>query len=195
MFPQNWPAGNHSNVCQGNISAFRGTRLTRRAAMKTIAASAGVAALSNEVRTAEAENQSDPRKRSPKRYDMKKSINQWAFPYPHLMNLEECLQLAKDAGFDAIELNYDLDNDLSPKSNTEDYHRIRRLASKIDIQISGLCSFLFWPYPLTSNDPAKRAKGIELAGNIARASSMPLARFAGSLLRHRTGREHRSCRS
>jgi sugar phosphate isomerase/epimerase len=35
------------------------------------------------------------------------------------MNLEECLRLAKDAGFDGIELNYDLDNDLSPKSGTE----------------------------------------------------------------------------
>ncbi len=30
------------------------------------------------------------------------------------MNLRECLQLAKDAGFEGIELNYDLDNDLSP---------------------------------------------------------------------------------
>lgn len=30
------------------------------------------------------------------------------------MNLRECLTLAKNAGFDGIELNYDLDNDLSP---------------------------------------------------------------------------------
>ena len=44
----------------------------------------------------------------PKRqYDMKKSINLWAFPYPDKMSLKECLQLAKDAGFDGIELNYD----------------------------------------------------------------------------------------
>ena len=34
---------------------------------------------------------------------MKKSINLWAFPYPQRMNLEECLRLAKDAGFDGIE--------------------------------------------------------------------------------------------
>ena len=37
------------------------------------------------------------------------------------------------------------------------------MADKIGIAISGLCSFLFWPYPLTSNDPAKRARGMELA--------------------------------
>src|SRR6202022_609712 len=43
-----------------------------------------------------------------RRYDMKKSINLWAFPYPQKMTLVQCLQLAKDAGFDGIELNYDL---------------------------------------------------------------------------------------
>ena len=43
------------------------------------------------------------------------------------------------------------------------------MADQIGIEISGLCSFLFWPYPLTSNDPAKRARGLELAGLIAKA--------------------------
>ena len=113
----------------------------------------------------------DARRSSPKKYpDMKKSINQWAFPYPERMNLEECLRLAKAAGFDGIELNYDLDNDLSPKGTTADYTRIRQLADRIGIQISGLCSFLFWPYPLTSNDAAKRNRGIELAGMMTRAA-------------------------
>lgn len=105
-----------------------------------------------------------------KTYAMKKSINQWAFPYPEKMSLEDCLRLAKDAGFDGIELNYDLDNDLSPKSGAKEYHAIRRLAEKIDIRISGLCSFLFWPYPLTSNDPQERARGMELAGMMTKAA-------------------------
>ena len=112
----------------------------------------------------------DPRRSSPKRYEFKKSINQWAFPYPERMNLEECLKLAKDAGFDGIELNYDLDNDLSPKSGTREYEKIRAMADRIGIQISGLCSFLFWPYPLTSNDAAKRSRGIELAGMMTKAA-------------------------
>ena len=105
-----------------------------------------------------------------KRYEMKKSINLWAFPYPQRMTLRECLQLAKDAGFDGIELNYDLDNDLSPKSGTKEYIAIRKMADEIGIEISGLCSFLFWPYPLTSNDATKRERGIELAGKIAQAA-------------------------
>lgn len=106
----------------------------------------------------------------PRRYEMKKSINLWAFPYPEKMNLEQCLRLAKSAGFDAIELNYDLDNDLSPKSGAKEYAAIRALADKIGIQISGLCSFLFWPYPLTANDNAKRARGFELASKMTQAA-------------------------
>lgn len=101
--------------------------------------------------------------RAPRVYSMKKSINLWAFPYPDRMNLEECLKLAKRAGFDGIELNYDLDSELSPQSGTSDFSRIRAMAEKIGIAISGLCSFLFWPYPLTSNNPAERARGLELA--------------------------------
>jgi L-ribulose-5-phosphate 3-epimerase len=105
-----------------------------------------------------------------RQFKMKKSINQWAFPYPDKMSLRECMVLAKQAGFDGIELNYDLENDLSPKSTTQDYHAIRRLADEIGIRISGLCSFLFWPYPLTSNDPAERARGMELAGMMTAAA-------------------------
>lgn len=105
-----------------------------------------------------------------KRYPMLKSINLWAFPYPQKMSLEQCLRLAKDAGFDGIELNYDLDSDLSPKAGTKEFHAIRRTAEKVGIAISGLCSFLFWPYPLTSNDLEKRERGIELAGLMTQAA-------------------------
>lgn len=106
-----------------------------------------------------------------RQYAMKKSINLWAFPYPDKMSLNECLQLAKDAGFDGIELNYDLDSDISPKSGTSELLKIRRSAEEIGIAISGLCSFLFWPYPLTSNDPGERARGLELAGLMTRAAA------------------------
>jgi sugar phosphate isomerase/epimerase len=102
--------------------------------------------------------------------EMKKSINLWAFPYPDKMSLRQCLQLAKDAGFDGIELNYDLDSDLSPKSGTKEFNEIRKTAEQIGIAISGMCSFLFWPYPLSSNDPAKRQRGMELAGMMCQAA-------------------------
>jgi hexulose-6-phosphate isomerase len=145
--------------------------MTRRAAISAaLAAAGGAAAFVHSAADAAEPVAADPRRASPKRYPMKKSINQWAFPYPDRMNLEECLRLAKAAGFDGIELNYDLDNDLSPKSGPKEYEAIRKLADNIGIAISGVCSFLFWPYPLTSNDPARRERGLELAGKIAQAA-------------------------
>jgi hexulose-6-phosphate isomerase len=112
---------------------------------------------------AQAQPGPDPRRASPKRYAMKKSINLWAFPYPERMSLKECLQLARDAGFDGIELNYDLEHDLSPRSGTKDYQAIRKLADDVGIAISGLCSFLYWPFSLTDSDPARRRRSLELA--------------------------------
>lgn len=153
------------------VVSGKGRPWNRRDAMKATLASVGLSSLAFEPRSLAAPVPApDVRRGSPRRYDMLKSINLWAFPYPQRMSLRECLQLAKDAGFDGIELNYDLENDLSPRSTTRDYQAIRRMADDIGIRISGLCSFLFWPYPLTSNDQAKRERGLELAGRIAQAA-------------------------
>jgi L-ribulose-5-phosphate 3-epimerase len=142
--------------------------VSRRAALAS-ALAAGVASLA--AAPAEAARPApDPRRASPRRYEMKKSINLWAFPYPQRMTLRECLQLAKDAGFDGIELNYDEVNDLSPKAGPKELRAIRKAAEEIGIAISGLCSFLFWPYSLSSNDEGKRKRGMELAGMMLEAA-------------------------
>jgi hexulose-6-phosphate isomerase len=149
---------------------------SRRTALKSTLVAAAAGAFATTATRAPAQERPaqtgpDDRRMSPKRYDkMKKSINLWAFPYPDRMSLRECLQLAKDAGFDGIELNYDLESDLSPKSGTKEYVEIRKMADEIGIEISGLCSFLFWPYPLVSNDEEKRTRGLELAGLIGKAA-------------------------
>ncbi|HRH99285.1 MAG TPA: hypothetical protein PLB55_25305, partial [Prosthecobacter sp.] len=107
---------------------------SRRDALKATIASVGLSALAFEPAKAVQPAVPDARRGSTKKYDMLKSINLWAFPYPERMTLRECLQLAKDAGFDGIELNYDLDNDLSPKHGTADYVKIRKMADEIGIQ-------------------------------------------------------------
>ena len=169
--PENFPAPCFSDSpesLQDNPNTRQ--RISRRDAIKsTLAAAAGAAALGPPTAAAQTPKP-DARRASPKRYEMKKSINLWAFPYPERMKLAECLQLAKDAGFDGIELNYDLENDLSPKAGTKEFTAIRNMADRIGISISGLCSFLFWPYPLTSNDATKRARGLELAGRMTEAA-------------------------
>src|SRR5206468_12109328 len=144
--------------------------VSRRVAIKSTLAAAGATALAAADLQSAGQTSSDARRSSPKRYQMKKSINLWAFPYPQRMSLQECLQLAKDAGFDGIELNYDLDNDLSPKSGTREFEAIRGTADRIGIAISGVCSFLFWPFPLVSNVAAERARGLELAKKMTQAA-------------------------
>jgi L-ribulose-5-phosphate 3-epimerase len=146
--------------------------VTRRAALQSALAAAGGAGLlaPGVAGGAAAQSAPDPRRASAKRYDMKKSINLWAFPDPGRMSLKECLQLAKDAGFDGIELNYDLENDLSPKAGTREFQSIRKMADDIGIAISGLCSFLYWPYSLTSNDSGTRTRGLELATKMLHAA-------------------------
>jgi L-ribulose-5-phosphate 3-epimerase len=151
------------------------SQINRRSVLRTTLAATGAGAIASATEPAQAGPQaapgaSDPRKSSPKPYRMKKSINLWAFPYPQRMTLRECLQLARDAGFDGIELNYDLENDISPKSATEKYRAIRKMAGEIGIAISGLCSFLYWPYSLTDNDPERRKRGLDLARLIIEAA-------------------------
>lgn len=132
----------------------------------------GAAASALEKNSAAVASQEKPANTSAatRRRRMKKSINLWAFPYPQKMSLRQCLELAKDARFDGIELNYDLDSELSPKSGTAEFQAIRRMADEIGIAISGVCSFLFWPYPLTSNRPDERARGLELAQLMTQAA-------------------------
>src|SRR5688572_14767869 len=91
--------------------------VSRRTAIKSAIALAGAATLAQQNSTGAGQSPAagSGQARAARRYEMKKSINLWAFPYPAKMNLRQCLQLAKDAGFDGIELNYDLESDLSPK--------------------------------------------------------------------------------
>lgn len=107
-----------------------------------------------------------------KRYEMKKSINLWALPYPQKMTLKHCFELCKDAGFDGVEVNYALDGDLSPESSEAQIRGIGELARKIGIEISGVCSFLFWPYAFTHQDPERRKKGVELGLQMIRAARL-----------------------
>jgi hexulose-6-phosphate isomerase len=148
-------------------------RLDRRQLL-AYAAFSSVATGANDSGQADAASQPSSQlmelSRATKRYGMKKSINLWAFPYPERMSLRQCLELAKRAGFDGIELNYDLESDLSPKAKTQDFVKIRRMAQEIGIAISGLCSFLFWPYPLTSNKPDERDRAMELAELMTQAA-------------------------
>ena len=88
-----------------------------------------------------------------KRYDMKKSINLWAFPYPQKMTLERvpAARQGRRLRRHRAELR-PRERPLAQGRRRRSSRRSASMADEIGIAISGLCSFLFWPYPLTSND-------------------------------------------
>jgi hexulose-6-phosphate isomerase len=107
-----------------------------------------------------------------RRYDMKKSINLWAFPYPQKWSLKECFEISKDAGFDGVEINFALEGEFSAESTDTQITDVRKLAEKVGITISGVCTFLYWPYPFSHNDPDRRAKSLELAARMIEAARL-----------------------
>lgn len=87
---------------------------------------------------------------------MKKSINIWSFPSS--MTINECMQTAKNAGYNAIELSLNEMGPLSLESKDDEIISYRAAAQKIGIEISSLATGLYWSYSLTSNDENIRQK-------------------------------------
>ena len=90
---------------------------------------------------------------------MKPGINQWAFP--DAMPAVEAISWAKRLGFQAFELCVG-EQGPTPITLTEaEATAIRRHAEKEDIVLHSIASGMGWQVPMSSIDPAVRAKGIE----------------------------------
>ncbi|NIK70529.1 sugar phosphate isomerase/epimerase family protein [Paenibacillus sp. BK720] len=92
---------------------------------------------------------------------MKKGINIWSFPAG--MSIEESIALAKDAGFDGIELSLNETGPLSLESTTEEVRAIRQFADNAGIELSSLASGLYWDYPPTSENEQVSSKAYDIA--------------------------------
>ena len=87
---------------------------------------------------------------------IKKGINIWSFDQSH--SIEECMKLAKAAGFEGIELALAKKGTLSLESSDEEILAIRKMADEIGIKIHSLATGLYWEYSLTANPPEIREK-------------------------------------
>lgn len=87
---------------------------------------------------------------------MKKGISIWSFPGGKAVS--DCIRLAKQAGFEGIELALNENGPMSLESNAEEILSYRRLAEKEGIAISSLATGLFWNYSLTSAKEEIRQK-------------------------------------
>lgn len=86
---------------------------------------------------------------------MKKGISIWSFQEP---SLQRCFQLAKEAGFDGVELSLSDSGPLRLDSTTEEIKAILDMARREGIALYSIATDLCWKYSLTDNDPEIRAK-------------------------------------
>ncbi|MGQ9631049.1 MAG: sugar phosphate isomerase/epimerase family protein [bacterium] len=85
------------------------------------------------------------------------------------------MRMAKEAGFEGIELNMSADGAITPESARTEIERIAQSARKAGIAISSLCGGLLWDNPLTSGDPDVRERGKKIA-----AKSLEIASWLGA---------------
>ena len=97
---------------------------------------------------------------------MKKSINYWSFPgvlsgKPQLQ-LRDCMELAKNAGFDGIELTLEEKGEMNLNSSRQQIIKIAGMAKEVGIGLSSLATGLLWDYSLTSSEVKTREKAKDI---------------------------------
>ncbi len=90
---------------------------------------------------------------------MKKGINIWSFVGK---SNKEAMKLAKDAGFEGIELALCSDGEISMTSSDEELLSIRAYADQLGIKIPSLSSGLCWTDSLTADDPEERQRAFDM---------------------------------
>lgn len=90
---------------------------------------------------------------------MKKGISIWSFAET---DLKKCFMLAKDAGFDGVELALDENGPVSMHSTKEDILKVKEMAEEAGLELYSVASGLYWTYNYTSanEENVKRAKEI-----------------------------------
>ena len=93
---------------------------------------------------------------------LKKGINCWCFPAE--FEIEKCMEIAAEAGFEGIELNIEEEkkDSINLNSTDEEILRFKELSDKYNIEIISLATSLFWKYPLTSNQKVIREKAVKI---------------------------------
>ena len=86
---------------------------------------------------------------------MKKGISIWSFAES---DLGKCFELAKEAGYDGVELSLDETGLVSLESTEEDLKKVRKMAEDAGIELYSVASGLYWSYNFTSDDEAIREK-------------------------------------
>lgn len=90
---------------------------------------------------------------------MKKGINIWSFPQG---SVKESLALARDAGFEGVELALNATGELSLESSEAEIKEVKKIADDMGLSLYSLSSGLCWDYRLSDDEPAMRAKAKDM---------------------------------
>ncbi len=95
---------------------------------------------------------------------MLKSISYWSFPRENgnPCPIEKAMQMAKDCGYDAIELTCDLNGPLNPDTTHKECSRWREAAGKIGIALQSVASGMCWSFSPTDNSAEVRKQSVML---------------------------------
>jgi len=101
---------------------------------------------------------------------MRKSITLRAFP-PHMDTLSRC-RLARDAGYDGVEINLEPDEEYTLDSSEGDLRQLRTEIEALGMCVSSVYCRKQWEFPITSQNHETRARGKEIIVSLVRAASL-----------------------
>lgn len=104
---------------------------------------------------------------------MIKSISAWAFDARRTP--DEVFQMARQHGFAGVEVSigdpdFPLSRQVGFDATADECDRVRESADRAGVQLVSMASGFGWDFPITSDDAATRAKGVELAQKAVRVA-------------------------
>ena len=90
---------------------------------------------------------------------MKKGINIWSFPPA---SIRESLNLAKDAGFEGVELALNESGEISLSSSEKELLEIKKAADDLNLSLYSLSCSMCWDYRLSDDDKNIREKAKDI---------------------------------
>jgi hexulose-6-phosphate isomerase len=91
---------------------------------------------------------------------MIKSISFWSFAEG--MSIEDRMKMAKEYGYEAIELTVEAEGEITPDSEPEEMAQFVEMADEIGLQLPTVATGLGWEYPAIGPDPEVCEQGIEI---------------------------------
>lgn len=100
---------------------------------------------------------------------MKKAINGWAFGDA---SIEEMFRLAKDGGYQGLELVFNEEGPVSPLATDADVAHVRELSARYEVAITSVACGLFWTWSLSSSDATVRRRAVEIGQSLVRYAAL-----------------------